>query len=210
MTTSTNFNALIVRQYFVKGHREIKEAKKPHETDPSKIIFNSSDTLSDKGPFCCDGCTNKYDVRKALDIHKQYHCGREPQLRCSECMQCTYVEYLPVRDGDIASGTTLYPCDRCEKIYKHQEALDAHKKHQCSVVFIVTDEGRYACVKCGSSYKNKKHLKSHVEYECGVERRFPCDNCNKRFKHKKHLNRHVTTKVCNRLKDIYFINRDPL
>ncbi|CAG0889355.1 unnamed protein product [Cyprideis torosa] len=75
------------------------------------------------------------------------------------------------------------PCDLCPAMFKHQYALNEHKRKRH------TEHPEILCPTCGKKFYQARNLKVHMKYH--QEPKFPCGLCDKVFFRKCNYNQHL-------------------
>lgn len=93
-----------------------------------EIHMNEHDGLR---PHVCDTCGNAYINVAGLNHHKRTHSGQiVMNYKCTEpgCNKIYEFESELVRHSHGHTGLKPHKCDKCDKAYTAQGALNRHKK----------------------------------------------------------------------------------
>ncbi|VEN56341.1 unnamed protein product, partial [Callosobruchus maculatus] len=129
--------------------------------------------------YRCPTCNRSYMLRRGLDQHIKYQCGKEPQFICPYAPACLFRTCLngdlkkhifwrhqlstnvmsapgDIRTGEVYNNTKVYDCNTCGKPYKHYPSLWRHKKYECQ------KEPAFLCYFCNYKAKQKVNLNLHI------------------------------------------------
>ncbi|XP_014231602.1 zinc finger protein 33A-like [Trichogramma pretiosum] len=116
---------------------------------------------------------------------------------------------------DTMRKSVIYPCHKCEKIFRHQGSLINHTnsehkgvKYSCNICektfrhkgslkthMNSAHKGvKYACNICGKTFTQGHYLKTHINLvHNGIIVANTCDLCGKKFSWKNNFTRHINT-----------------
>lgn len=141
--------------------------------DNSKIKENKNVQI-----LKCKYCEILAKSKKGLTQH--YKCHK--LTFCETCKILILTNNLPDHKRKEKCNPTYqanFKCPTCEKLFKHQTSMYAHKK-KCQVNF--------KCFWCEKPFRYEKKLRLH---EIKVhKKRVPCDQCDKTFSNDSALNMH--------------------
>ncbi|KAG8259264.1 hypothetical protein J6590_014733 [Homalodisca vitripennis] len=120
-------------------------------------------------PYTCQDCRRTYAHKRALNQHKRYECGKNPQFACTHC------PYKAKVRGSLRRHILV--ADYEDLCVLSQEGLVASEMFHCRC--------------CGRTYKHERTLQTHLRYECGKLPQFACPHCPYKAKLKSNLNKHV-------------------
>nr|CAH7735832.1 unnamed protein product [Callosobruchus chinensis] len=136
-----------------------------------------------RNEFRCPNCNRSYKLRRGLEQHIEFQCGKEPQFICPYAPRCAFRTCL---NGDLKKHI----------FWRHEK----YKLYLLTRFKWKFDERRrnnrpFICDVCGRSYKYQHGLKEHKKYMCGIEPRFRCSTsgCSYKTRFKSCLNRHLRT-----------------
>ncbi|XP_061611625.1 zinc finger protein 454-like isoform X2 [Phyllopteryx taeniolatus] len=140
------------------------------------------------GQYTCLQCNTRFKLFSSLKTHLVRKCY-------------DYAQH-PV---DLRPGHDLYKCDRCEKAFRYNQSLEAHKRTHnelyCSVCRKVLKDATtlerhkashtgFQCTRCEESFTLFKPLRRHYQHFHKISRPFKCNNCPKTFSRLEYLIRH--------------------
>ncbi|WAR20645.1 GFI1B-like protein [Mya arenaria] len=81
------------------------------------------------------------------------------------------------------TGSRLFTCDVCNKIFGHAVSLEQHR-------LVHAQERAFSCKQCGKTFKRSSTLATHLLIHSDT-RPFPCMYCGKRFHQKSDMKKHT-------------------
>ncbi|XP_037027273.1 zinc finger protein 675-like isoform X1 [Bradysia coprophila] len=135
----------------------------------------------------CERCDKTFPTDKKLQRHKKVAHQKPPKLfQCTECNKIFNTNrVLQNHYKHKHSDARRYHCDLCQKSFKTDSGLYAHRKTHA-------DSYDYSCQICLKKFKFKVHLSRHLTVHT-QEKNFFCRFCSKSFGVKDNLNKHLRT-----------------
>lgn len=164
-------------------------------------------------PFQCPFCTNVFQGKKDLNVHKETVHQNERPFRCPYCSGSTDTSFK--RNSSLqkhlinkheSKQCASFKCDKCPKRFIKKVYLTNHKTkfHNITKPFL--------CQACGDSFMRNTTLNEHMKSHCGnlkqsiskpstiqTKQLYPCPYCKKIFKRKDKLNFHTSIHTGERL-----------
>ncbi|XP_022219220.2 zinc finger protein 2 [Drosophila obscura] len=144
------------------------------------VIANNKRVLQQKrerqysGLFQCDSCTQRFNMKSALDRHAAVHSEKDRPHACPHCSK----RFKRAQDmkWHIKTHEKEKPnvCDVCGKAFALKYVLTQHRlSHEVL-------EKNFQCNICGRSYLFEKSLRLHQRVHTG-NTYYKCDLCQERF-----------------------------
>ena len=154
----------------------IKEMDPPDNQDQFKLkekylYCHQSYTLSDKKPFTCTSCGQKFDNPSELNQHQSEHQD-ESLFNCSQCdKKFTNQTNLNNHQNDHEKP---FSCSQREETFECSSEPNKHKSKD------QPDEKPFTCSTCGKNFAKSCDLNNH-ESEHQAETFLICSQCDKKF-----------------------------
>lgn len=135
----------------------------------------------------CEKCDKTFPTDKKLERHQKMAHQKPPKLfQCTDCNKIFNTNrVLQNHCKHKHSDARKYNCDLCQKSFKTDSGLYAHRKTHA-------DSYDYSCQICLKKFKFKVHLARHLTVHT-QEKNFFCRFCSKSFGVKDNLNKHLRT-----------------
>jgi hypothetical protein len=149
----------------------------------SNKITTKLQTKTDKKPFKCNQCGNKYSILGSLKLHIwRYHSGRK-EFSCNQCDKIFNRSHHLTVHMRIHSGEKPYSCNQCHEKFSYSGSLTVHMR-------IHSGEKSFSCNQCDKKYNRSDHLTVHMRKHSG-EKPYACNQCDKKFSHSGSLTVHM-------------------
>lgn len=163
---------------------------------------------NDSGPFQCEKCDKKFNMKRNLRQHELTH--GEKKYLCNYCGKSYMMMANLLQHERIHTGERPYPCSECGKSFARITNLKQHllthtgvKPFQCDVCLrrftqmphlIVhrrthTGHRPHKCNVCLNAFTTPAGLRKHMLTHTG-EKPHHCQLCNRKFSHIDTLRRH--------------------
>ena len=182
-------------KYYPKIYYDLKVYKKHFITDKNESI---NDEIEGKNSKKCDVCGKEFANKEGLYQHKRFVHILKPSFKCDfpGCKtKCKYQSLLIAHMNTAHSSADMkVKCNHCNKVFKHQLSLNAHKTVHSGKLLACNWPG------CEYRSKYKQYIKKHQSSH-RPEKNYVCDwpECGKTFKFDcslfKHMKSHTRTEV---------------
>ncbi|XP_020809181.1 zinc finger protein 2 [Drosophila serrata] len=181
LTAIERSECMLCRQAFTSEQDLVVHMSAEHlQQAGAPVIANNKRVLQQKrerqysGLFQCDSCTQRFNMKSALERHAAVHSEKDRPHACPHCSK----RFKRAQDmkWHIKTHEKEKPnvCDVCGKAFALKYVLTQHRlSHEIL-------EKNFKCNVCGRAYLFEKSLRLHQRVHTG-KTYYKCDLCQERF-----------------------------
>lgn len=162
----------ICKKLFVKEVTLHNHIRNFHKDSKNNYIADENMFIEGVGKgrqFCCKKCDYKTSRHIHMRIHVRTHTGARP-FKCDICAKAySQPGALAQHKLQHTTANTMFPCDKCGKVYKFKYLLLKHIRK-------VHSDRKFECELCGKQLKSKATLAEHMTRHNG-DKNFSCELC---------------------------------
>ncbi|KAH8326758.1 hypothetical protein KR067_013420 [Drosophila pandora] len=181
LTAIERSECMMCRQHFATEQDLASHMSAEHLHRPGMpVIANNKRVLQQKrerqysGLFQCGSCTQRFNMKSALERHSAVHSEKDRPHACPQCSK----RFKRVQDmkWHIKTHEKEKPnvCDVCGKSFALKYVLNQHRRSHEVL------EKNFKCSTCGRAYLFEKSLRLHQRVHTG-KTYYKCDLCQERF-----------------------------